>query len=152
MALRKEGSFRQLSALPPILPAPYALNAEDLLQRLFWTFAGGWPGIGLLIQRITIGGLLLYCAASVLAQTSQSAAMAPAIVGAAAGIMLLVGLWTPIAGALIALVEMWNVFTQPTSPVISVTLGILGATLAMIGPGAWSVDARLFGRKHIDTP
>jgi hypothetical protein len=26
----------------------------------------------------------------------------------------------------------------------------LGLGLAMIGPGAWSVDARLFGRKQID--
>ena len=34
---------------------------------------------------------------------------------------------------------------------VPLTLAILGATLAMIGPGAWSIDARLFGRKHIET-
>jgi hypothetical protein len=28
----------------------------------------------------------------------------------------------------------------------------LGVTLAMLGPGAWSVDARLFGRKRIQIP
>jgi hypothetical protein len=28
-------------------------------------------------------------------------------------------------------------------------LGILGISLAMLGPGAWSVDALLFGRKRI---
>jgi putative oxidoreductase len=28
----------------------------------------------------------------------------------------------------------------------------LGAALAMLGPGAWSVDARLFGRKRIRIP
>lgn len=122
------------------------------MQRLFWTFAGGWPGIGLLIQRLTTGALLLYCAAIVLLKTSQSAGVAPAIIGAAAGIMLLLGVWTPLAGTLIAIVEAWNVCTHSISPLISVTLAILGATLAMIGPGAWSIDARLFGRKHIDTP
>jgi putative oxidoreductase len=122
------------------------------LQRLFWTFAGGWPGVGLLIQRMTTGALLLYCAAVVLAQTSESASMAPAIIGAAGGVLLLFGLWTPVAGVLIAFVETWNVLTHSSSPLISVTLAILGATLAMIGPGAWSIDARLFGRKHIDTP
>jgi len=122
------------------------------VQRLFWTFAGGWPGIGLLIQRIATGVLLLYCSAVVFANTSQSAGTAPAIVGAAAGVLLLLGLWTPLAGTLIALVETWNVFTHSTNPLVSVTLAILGATLAMIGPGAWSVDARLFGRKHIDAP
>ena len=66
--------------------------------------------------------------------------------------MLLVGLWTPLAGTLIAVVETWNVFTLSTNPLISVTLAVFGATLAMIGPGAWSIDARLFGRKHIDAP
>jgi hypothetical protein len=62
------------------------------------------------------------------------------------------GLWTPLAGTVIAIFEIWNVFTLSASPLISVTLAIFGVTLAMIGPGAWSVDARLFGRKHIDTP
>jgi len=122
------------------------------VQRLFWTFAAGWPGIGLLIQRIATGTLLLYCAAIILANTSQSIGVAPAIIGGAAGVLLLFGLWTPLAGTLIALIETWNVFTHSANPLISITLAILGATLAMIGPGAWSVDARLFGRKHINTP
>src|SRR5215470_13827571 len=128
------------------------LIGEGPLQRLFWTFAGGWPGIGLLIQRMTAGVLLLYCTAGVLAQTSQFTAVEPAMIGAVAGVLLLVGLWTPLVGTLIAVVETWSVLTHSTSPLISVTLAILGATLAMIGPGAWSVDARLFGRKHISTP
>jgi putative oxidoreductase len=33
-----------------------------------------------------------------------------------------------------------------------VMLAFLGVVLAMVGPGAWSIDARLFGRKHIDFP
>jgi putative oxidoreductase len=121
------------------------------LQRLFWTFADGWPGIGLLVQRMTTGALLLYSAAIILPKTSQSAVLAPAFIGAGAGVLLLLGLWTPLAGTLIAMVEMWNVLTHSSSPLFSLTLAILGATLAMIGPGAWSVDARLFGRKHIET-
>jgi hypothetical protein len=35
---------------------------------------------------------------------------------------------------------------------IYILLGTLGAALAMLGPGAWSIDARLFGRKYIDIP
>jgi len=101
---------------------------------------------------MTAGALLLYCAAVILARTSQAAEVAPAIVGAVAGLLVLLGLWTPVAGTLIAIVETWSVFKHSTSSLISVTLAILGATLAMIGPGAWSVDARLFGRKHISTP
>jgi putative oxidoreductase len=56
------------------------------------------------------------------------------------------------AGVLAAIVETWIAFSVPNSAAFPAILGILGATLAMIGPGAWSLDARLFGRKHIEPP
>jgi DNA-binding NarL/FixJ family response regulator len=37
-------------------------------------------------------------------------------------------------------------------PSIHLLVGALGVALAMLGPGAWSVDARLFGRKRIQIP
>ena len=74
------------------------------------------------------------------------------MIGAAAGILLLVGLWTPIAGGVIAGVEVWMAFSNGGNPLISIMLATFGFTLAMIGPGAWSIDARLFGRKHLDPP
>jgi len=66
------------------------------------------------------------------------------------GLLLLAGLWTPVAGTLTALVEVWTIFLLPEDLWIDILLGTIGATLAMVGPGAWSIDARLFGRKHID--
>ena len=68
----------------------------------------------------------------------------------AAGILLLAGLWTPIAGVLLTIIETWSAFTHPHDPWSHILLGTLGAALAMLGPGAWSVDARLFGWKRID--
>jgi hypothetical protein len=47
------------------------------------------------------------------------------------------------------MVELWTAFSGSADPWTSMTLAALGVTLAMLGPGAWSVDARLFGRKHI---
>lgn len=73
----------------------------------------------------------------------------PQIIGACAGTLLLVGLWTPVAGALIVAVEVWNALSLPGDPWNSIMLAALGATLALVGPGAWSIDARLFGRKRI---
>ena len=75
--------------------------------------------------------------------------MAPQIVAACAGVLLLVGLWTPIVGSLIALIELWIALTASSDPWIPIVIAICGATIAMIGPGSWSIDARLFGRKHI---
>jgi hypothetical protein len=42
------------------------------------------------------------------------------------------------------------VLSHASDPWMHVRLGALGAALAMLGPGAWSVDARLFGRKRIE--
>jgi len=67
------------------------------------------------------------------------------------GILLVVGLWTPIAGTLLALIGVWHAFVEPTNRSTYVLLGILGAALALLGPGRWSVDARLFGWKRIVT-
>jgi len=80
-------------------------------------------------------------------------AIGPAILqvlAAGAGILLLAGLWTPIAGALVAVIELWSTLSQAGDPWIHILLGTLGAGLALLGPGAWSVDARLFGWKRID--
>ena len=68
------------------------------------------------------------------------------------GIFLALGLWTPVMGTLVAIAELWIAFARPDTPWIPILLATFGATLAMIGPGAWSVDAKLFGRKHIETP
>jgi uncharacterized membrane protein YphA (DoxX/SURF4 family) len=77
--------------------------------------------------------------------------MTPQLLGAGAGILLLVGLWTPVVGTLTAVIELWVTINHASDPWISIVLATLGVTAAMIGPGAWSLDARLFGRKHMRT-
>ncbi len=121
-----------------------------LLQRLFSTFAEGWPGFGLLLQRVLTSMLLLYIGRMHLLQTASLAPGLPYLIGALAGIWLLLGLWTPIAGMAVVVVEVWEFFTWLEDPLIAIILACLGATVAMIGPGVWSIDARLYGRKHIE--
>jgi len=74
------------------------------------------------------------------------------VVTAAAAILLLIGLWTPLAGGLIAVLELGLAWSHPTAPWTFVHVGVSGAALALLGPGGCSVDARLFGRKHIQIP
>lgn len=65
------------------------------------------------------------------------------------GLLLLVGLWTPIAGTMLAILALVHAAFHLTNPWTCLLMGILGAALALLGPGAWSVDARLFGWKRI---
>jgi putative oxidoreductase len=126
------------------------------LQRLFSTFADGWPGIGLLLLRLLTAVALIHFEIASLREVPPLATFVLQIIGVGAGILLLVGLWTPVAGALVAIVTVWIAFSRYFShsgdPWIPIIEAALGAALAMVGPGAWSVDARLFGRKRIDIP
>ena len=122
-----------------------------VLQRLFSSFADGWPGRGLLLQRLLTTAILFYSALSHLGPAIPLASTVLRMTGASLGILLLVGLWTPVAGVLVAVLEVWIAFSVAANPLIHIIAATLAATLAMIGPGAWSVDARLFGRKRLET-
>ena len=74
----------------------------------------------------------------------------PAILLMGAGILLIAGLWTPIAGASVGLTEVWKMLTVPGNRPLWLMLGTVGAALAMLGPGLWSVDARLYGWKRLE--
>ena len=119
------------------------------MQRLFTTFANGWPGFGLLVQRSITCTALLWRVLALVNVVPETMQAAPHIAGAVLGLFILAGFWTPIAGALIAAVELWVALTGGGNAWMSIILAVLGGTLAMIGPGAWSIDARLFGRKQI---
>ena len=69
-----------------------------------------------------------------------------------AGIFLVLGLWTPIAGILVAVIELWQALSPSENLWVHILVGTLGLALAMLGPGAWSIDARLFGWKRIEIP
>jgi putative oxidoreductase len=119
------------------------------VRRLFSTFAHGWPGVGLLVMRL-VGGTAFISRAIVTLHSGPPAATVVAVLTMAVGLCLLAGLWTPIAGALAALLGIGFAFVHPHDVLASVLLATMGAALALVGPGAWSIDARLFGWKRID--
>jgi len=120
------------------------------VQRLFSTFPQGLPGIGLVLLRAAVAIPLVQQAIVGLLNASPPAPLG--LVAAGAALLLLVGLWTPVAGVLVAVAELGLALSHPAEPWTFVHFGTLGAALAMLGPGGWSVDARLFGRKHIQIP
>src|ERR1700692_2201089 len=78
-----------------------------VLQRLFSTFADGWPGMGLLLLRLLTAVALIHFGIVNVREAPPLATVVLQIIGAGAGMFLLVGLWTPVAGALIAIVKVW---------------------------------------------
>ena len=122
------------------------------MQRLYSGFPDGWPGLSILFLRFGIGMSLVYDGTAGLFATPQSIPIARELIALGAGLLLLVGLWTPASGMLAAILELWIAFSGADHLRGVLLLAALGVALAMLGPGAWSVDARLFGRKRIEIP
>jgi putative oxidoreductase len=119
------------------------------VQRLFSTFPCGLPGFGLILLRAVAAIPLIHAG---LQTAASPVPVIVEVVTVGAAILLLIGLWTPLAGGLIAVVELGLALSHPADPWTFVHFGVLGAALAMLGPGGCSVDARLFGRKQIQIP
>jgi putative oxidoreductase len=113
------------------------------VQRLFSTFPNSWPGIGLLILRFATG---LSLAAVDLADTAS--VLARYVAGGVA-VLIWIGLWTPLAAVAAAAIQIIVIILGQQFNLSLLVFVALGLSLAMLGPGAWSFDARLFGRKRI---
>ena len=119
------------------------------MRRLFSTFAHGAPGVGLLLLRLAVGVALASHAVMALRSGPPVGLTVLNALAGVVGILLLVGLWTPVAGTLLALLAALCPFMHPADPWNCIFLGTQGAALALVGPGAWSLDAYLFGWKRI---
>jgi uncharacterized membrane protein YphA (DoxX/SURF4 family) len=122
------------------------------VRRLFSTYAHGPAGLGLLLIRLVAGITVLTHAVTALRAGAHGGAGLLNLLSAGLGILLLMGLWTPIAAALIALISLGNALWHPEDWWYCVMVGVLSLALALLGPGAFSVDARLFGWKRLEIP
>ena len=122
------------------------------MRRLYSTFAGGWPGMGLLLMRLVIGCVLVLRASLRLWGDPPLNITITAAILLVAGFLLMLGLWTPIVGTSVAVIEVWKILTQPGDRWLWLLLGTVSVALAMLGPGRWSIDARLFGWKRVEAP
>jgi uncharacterized membrane protein YphA (DoxX/SURF4 family) len=130
------------------------------LQKLFAAFPAGWPGIGLICLRVAVAIAMVTHGVAVL-----SAAVAPAYrvwaiesFAILIGVSLLIGFLTPLAGAAAAIGYLYIgasqlLGTEPNSHGSTAwCLAIISIGLILLGPGAFSLDARLFGRREIVIP
>ena len=119
------------------------------MQRLYSTFPNSWPGTALLLMRLGQSVHVLSGAdLRSLTAPDLSVALLHGLEFLTSG-LLAIGLWTPIAGSLQALLECRGVYAHGHFEPDHFLEVLLAICLAMLGPGAWSLDARLFGRQRI---
>jgi putative oxidoreductase len=113
-------------------------------------FPNGWPGRGLLLLRLGVGILLAHDGVTEMLTAPEWHGMIRQSLATAGGGLLLIGIFTPMAGVLVVILELWTALSRADNLRTCIVLAVVGAALAMLGPGVWSLDARLFGRKRID--
>ena|SRR5687768_8560152 len=119
------------------------------MQRIFSTFPDGWPGCGLLLLRVAGSVPLFVIGLSKLWGESTDVLLWVRLISCVSGALLLTGFWTPFAAALEAVLSAMFALHGAFEPLYLMHTAI-GISLVMLGPGYWSIDARLYGRKRID--
>ena len=117
------------------------------MQRLFTTFPNGWPAASLLLLRFALAFPLILDDHWTL---SEPIAASVKLGGLLFSGLLLVGVWTPLAALLQVVTELSLAISMPGLANLHLTRAAIGLALAGLGPGAWSLDSHLYGRKRID--
>ena len=106
--------------------------------------------MGLILMRLVVGLAIVSSAGSALLNGPAIPMTLVSVLLAIAAILLIIGLFTPFVGTLVALVESCRLLIISADRLVYLLVATFGAALAMLGPGLWSVDARLFGWKRIE--
>ena len=114
---------------------------------MFLAFPGGGAGVGLLALRLSVAGSFT---AMLLGSGEVPAWML--FLAILVSIGLCAGFLARVLAGLSILAAITTLVIQAPAPVLAVLNLADAIALAMIGPGAFSVDARLFGRRTVVLP
>ena len=128
------------------------------MRTLFSTFPRGWPGLGLLLLRMVVGVTMVMQGSRAISTGNPSLATGgTAALAIGAGVAVTTGFLTPFAAASLGMGTIgvalgWIPWTDrpPLDPgVPMIFVASIGAAIALLGPGALSVDARRRGHREI---
>jgi uncharacterized membrane protein YphA (DoxX/SURF4 family) len=153
--------FRLRVSLCISIGLPSEIPREGPLQRLFSTFPDSWPGIALFLLRAAIGVTALVQGVIYLSHaggwTFESLFSCAMLL--AGGFCLLIGFLTPLVAALIGIAVLVSAVSLPlrggylfNNKLATVEIIVMAVAIGLLGPGAFSMDARLFGRREIVIP
>jgi uncharacterized membrane protein YphA (DoxX/SURF4 family) len=117
--------------------------------------------MGLLLLRALVGCSLIVQGAAYIQSPNRSLAMwGVAAFALTCGAFLLVGLMTPLVAVLVVIGGIGFALSWIPLPIKDlfdsypaiINLIGLSITIALLGPGAFSLDARMFGRREITIP
>lgn len=112
-------------------------------------FPTGSVGVALLILRTAVAAAII-----VNAVAYSSLGISPWII---AGMVLCVvflclGVLTPYASAIVAIIQIWCFRRAGNDPFQFLTAIVGSGIVSVLGPGAYSIDSRIFGRKLLELP
>jgi hypothetical protein len=130
------------------------------LQRTFSGFPSGCPGFALLLLRFGVGGTTSLQAVLLIAATHHAAAAGELVAALViiTSLALIIGFMTPIAtvllclGGILVTIDSGIAGYLPLfeSWIARLEFIVMAAALICLGPGAFSLDARLYGRREIE--
>jgi uncharacterized membrane protein YphA (DoxX/SURF4 family) len=143
-----------------LLAGAFTVPGRHTLQKFFSSFPDGWPGIGLILMRLTVAlSTMIQAIWTLTAPGNPSLTLCTIeLLAIIAGTALLAGFLTPIASASItagnSVAGVSLLLTAgPSARTMAVLyLLVMSIVLLLLGPGAFSLDARLFGRREIIIP
>jgi hypothetical protein len=110
-------------------------------------FPSGFTGAGLLCLRLSVAGSVL-----LMASPLPGFSYLPQFVGVLIAVSLCAGLQTRLLAGLSLLASLSGLAAAAVPAESVMVHGLSAIALALTGPGAFSADARLFGRKTIRLP
>jgi putative oxidoreductase len=119
-----------------------------VIQRLFSSFPDSWPGSALLLLRLCVSAAIVLHAMHSGIHVDAVLFMLIAASWSSAA-LILIGLWTPIAGGVAAVTEAAEALAWAPGLLAHLFVITIAASLVLLGPGAWSIDAYLYGRKRL---
>lgn len=121
---------------------------ERVLQKLFSAFPSGWPGLGLFLLRWFVSATLISLTVPYIIQ-ANAGPLGWIVIGLclASAACLLAGFMTPLIATVVAAGSTIVAVSGVVPPPVEII--ILAVIIALLGPGAFSLDARMFGRREI---